>query len=58
MEFQEKLVFAKENPVYDAIPLIIIDKMGKKYPKGLYVLLQYSIKFYFFFVKIIQIFNF
>lgn len=35
MEFQEKFSFAQENPIYDAIPLIIIDKTGRKYPKGL-----------------------
>lgn len=50
MEFQEKSAFAQENPIYDAIPLIIIDKMGKKYSTGLCkVLLYYSIKFYLFF---------
>lgn len=35
MELQEKSAFAQENPMYDAIPLIIIDKMEKKYSKGL-----------------------
>jgi len=35
MEFQEKSTFAQENPVYNTIPLIIIDKTGRKYSKGL-----------------------
>ncbi|KAL0112559.1 hypothetical protein PUN28_012108 [Cardiocondyla obscurior] len=34
MEFQEKFAFTRESPTYDAIPLIIIDKMKKKYPTG------------------------
>lgn len=41
MEFQEKSAFAQENPIYDAIPLIIIDKMGRKCSTGLCRALSY-----------------
>ncbi|EZA54843.1 hypothetical protein X777_05129 [Ooceraea biroi] len=33
MEPSEKYVFAQKKPMYDTIPLIIFEKVEKKYPK-------------------------
>jgi hypothetical protein len=35
MKLQEKFAFARENPVYDAIPLIVLHKAEKKNYNGL-----------------------
>lgn len=57
MEFQEKFAIVQENPIYDTIPLIIIDKMGRKYSKGLrFTILSNEILL--FFIKVRYMYNY
>jgi len=35
MEFSEKYLFAEKKPMYDTIPLIILDKVKKEHSKSL-----------------------
>lgn len=50
MDLQEKFAFARKNPVYDAIPLVVLHKGEKKNYENGKTTLYYQIKLYFLFI--------